>query len=353
MELIIINKEDSEFFPNDELVMVKTALIIAEKVYVINYNFKDLVFYCNFEKMTLKSVMAYYLDTIKDSTLENKDTLLTEGETMYHELKDLQKFKYKDHLQIVYMNQLEHSLQNLKVQTAERDGKILEEDFKMPLIRFYKDKILDIIIHDPALYAKAKSIVEQLIETFLDDDIIQFFDEYIILSNEALLAHYHVILSKSLFIIPELNSLTYEQLRLVRMEMTNDFKPFYKAVEEMKNEFSKVVFNEENQPFISERTEEILAPYCTMIKDRMENNDYVNQIKNQSDNYAEYELKFCVSTIERVVRFYAESKIITPEEEKEILWNIAVKKPIDTCCFFFYNDSTEKIRMMEKVVDES
>jgi hypothetical protein len=337
MELLIFNTEKSEFYHDDELAMVKTALLLAEKVTVVNYNFRDIVFYCNYKKMTVRKIKEYYLDTVANSDLENKNELFEEGTRMFKEEKELRNQKYKIKDEIVYMERLNIGINTLKTETVEQERMNLEEDHKMPLIKFYTDNVLSITIYDPDENKKTATMSDRLIKAFTKTDAIQFFDQFVLSEKDIEDDQSSTFLSGLLFSIPDMNTLTYEQLFLIRYELMDKLNAFYDMVSDMQKEFSKVLFNKDTTPFIEERTTELLNPFFELVKDTLENNIYIQQVKNSVINYNLYNLHFCVASIKMIIGFYVESKIITAEDATQILAAIANKKDINTCCFFFYN----------------
>ena len=349
MELLIINNEDSDFYEEDELAMVKTAVIFSEKITVVNYSFKDLVFYCNLDKLTDKQLMDYYLKTLMESDMPNKEYHIIDGKRMFKDMMELKKRKFKDHNSIIYLGQLEKNFAGIKKHTEEEDKTWLEEENMYPLVNFYNDKTLNVIIHDPTEDKENESIPDRLIEAFTGSDAMQFFNGIILSDKDFPYDSPSEFLSEVLFEIPNLDSLSYPQLKIIRNELTETFKPFYDAVSGMQKEFSATLYKEENLEYIEQRTSEILDPYFALLKDTVENNIYIQQIKHQSDHYTINTLHFCVVNIEKVVGFYSENEVITEDEKEYILKNISLKKDLDTCCFFFYNYSYEKNYADKKV----
>ena len=284
MELLIINNEDSDFYEEDELAMVKTAVIFSEKITVVNYSFKDLVFYCNLDKLTDKQLMDYYLKTLMESDMPNKEYHIIDGKRMFKDMMELKKRKFKDHNSIIYLGQLEKNFAGIKKHTEEEDKTWLEEENMYPLVNFYNDKTLNVIIHDPTEDKENESIPDRLIEAFTGSDAMQFFNGIILSDKDFPYDSPSEFLSEVLFEIPNLDSLSYPQLKIIRNELTETFKPFYDAVSGMQKEFSATLYKEENLEYIEQRTSEILDPYFALLKDTVENNimeyNVVNGIKS-------------------------------------------------------------------------
>ena len=351
MELLILSTEDSKLLEDDELQMVKTGLIFAEKTTLVSYYFKNVVFHMNLYKLSEKQLYIDYAKRLRDANPEeinrysdnesdvDVEAHLKEMENMYGELIQLRKIKYKDLEDMVRMGQIEKSLRDMKNGTIKLGEQKLEEFGRLLLVKFCNDNSLTIILHDPDYEKPVLSLVERLFKAFTRSNVIQFFDEYILSEDDHLNDTPSEFLSTELFTIPDLDSLTYSQLKIMRTEMMDSMKPFYKTVDVMQKEFSKVLYTDENLEYIETRTSELLAPHFEDVKKTMENSLYNQQIINSKPDTVFYTLHFCVSSIEMIVGFYEINDVLTFEEGELLLQQIALHKSIETCCFFFYNFS--------------
>ncbi len=335
MELIMINAENSQVYPVDELAMLKTGLVFADKVTIVSPNFSDFLMYLKINSRSDKKTLTYYLDKLETSDREDKEKLALEGQTMYDEMVELRNFKYKDQEMIVHMQKLMQSFRDMKEGNSALEQEFLESENTWPLMNHYRNKSFVIIPNDTEGSAFTESIPDRLIKSFLRGEALHFFDDCFFDDTLAKDKKEQSFLYVDIFSIPDLDFLQDGQLRLMKNDFRDKFKNFNKAVSAMQKEFSTVLFKEENHETISLRTLEIMAPYTDFIRATVAENVYIHQVRNGSEEYATHTMNFCVADIAQIVGFYEQRKIITASETEYVLDAVQKRKDLSTCCFFF------------------
>ena len=141
-----------------------------------------------------------------------------------------------------------------------------------------------------------------------------------------------------LFQLPDLNSLNYAQLNIIRKEFLERFDPFYKPFSDLQIELSKIIYDATNHEIIQNKIAEVFNPCLPLFKEATENNVYFNMIKNSITDVPVYQLSAVVTSINTLIELFVKDNIITPHEKEIIIEGVKRTKDINSTVAFFYLD---------------
>ena len=367
MKLLYINTIESGIDSENELPIVKAALLIGEKLIVVNYYFRYINFFLDFDKKSEREILNEYLASLHAT--QDAETYIQNLELNYKNLLLCRKTNGKTKDYILYQQRLEKEQKALKASIYTTVCEHLEKYKITSIIDFVKLGNFEIIDYRPQVYHLVEPLTERLIQYFLNTDYIQCFDysimdpdfegygkiieekdgkviKEVLVSRDELLPGDEPIgigmYVADLFVLPDLNAFTFSQLRIIRNEFQEKFQDFHKVVSDFKMEFENILFNDENEDRIYNRFSPVFEQQEALLKEMVGDNIYIQQLKNNPSEYPENAFKIAISSIETVVGFYKKRYMISEKEEQYVLDSIARYKDINTCCLFFYNEELKK-----------
>jgi len=131
-------------------------------------------------------------------------------------------------------------------------------------------------------------------------------------------------------------SLTNNQVTIIRNELIEKFKGLMNNIEEFNTEFHDKKLNFENMKEIKKRYIEKIKSHLPEIQKAVDNNIYMNQLKNKEDNPKVYRLYLVLTTMKNIVGLYENLNIISKSSAlycREELQKLGV---LDALKFFIY-----------------
>ena len=341
MNLLNIKTEVSRIPLAAELAVIKMGIIISRKTTSVGFNFRLLNSFKNFETLTDRQIVDIHDQVEKDDESIIKLEALHE---FYKSLMQLRNLKNKNQFGFAQLAKFEQHMKLVRQELYHDLMKMNVASNIDVLLVFLEDGSLEIIEH---VAGTAKGSIEDLIIRYLTTtDVIPYFDETIFTKPGGLYAKQYekemneevkmgTSILQDIFNFPVLDSLSANQLRIIRNEFQEKLQPVYPAFDIIKKEIEGIVFNDENIDKLSKILVDNTFKYASIFDPLANENVYFMQIKNSTPDVVYRTLYIGITSIKQIVSFYARRDIITMEGERYILDNIARVKNIDDSCIFF------------------
>ena len=355
MNLLNIKTEVSRIPLESELTLIKMGIIFSQKMTSVGFNLRLLNAYKNFDALKDKQIINIY-DSIEWP--ENGPTTKEQMHDFYKSLMQLRNLKHKNQQGYAQLATFEKHMKVIRQELYHNLTTINVNNNMDALPLFLEDGILEIIEYDSE---SAKETIEDLIIRYLTTtDLIPYFDETIYFKPAGEYAKQYekemnekvkmgTSLMQDLFNFPALNSLSANQLRIIRNEFQEKLQPVYSGIEIIRKEIEDIVFNEENMDRLSNILTDNTFKYASILDPLADENIYFMQIKNSTKDVIYRTFYLGITSIKQVVNYYARRDIITREGENYILENIARVKDIESSCIFFSNELVDKPAEANKV----
>jgi hypothetical protein len=344
MNLLFIKTKGFEMPFYMEVAIAKAGIVFgADKVTIVSYNFRKTITRKNFEELTLKELIEEFSIIYKDSPgVATKETL----HTLHKSLMILRNKKAKTQADVINLGKHETFFRNVKKDVKNAYDNITGQDIVTSLEGFHDEDILELVQYDPELEPVKETVPDMLIRHLITDDATLIFDQTIMVGQEGWLSLFDVIKPVStrqsmmgsfvVFDFPVLDSLSYQQLRIIRNEFKEKMEGFHKNFEEAKKEFKDFLCIVENKDLIDERTDVYFNKMTDITYAAGNENLYFQQIKNSVQDVQLFCLHVGYLRIRRAVEYYKNFNMITAAEEAYINASIARHRNIDSLIFVFF-----------------
>jgi hypothetical protein len=344
MNLLFIKTKGSDIPFYIEVVIAKAGIILgADKVSVVSYNFHKTITRKNFEELTLKELIEEFSNIYKDSPgVAPKETLIS----LHKSLMFLRNKKAKTKEDLINLGKHENFFKNVKTDVKNAYDNVIGQDNVGPIESFIDDGILDLIHYDPETQPVKETVPDMLIRHFIADDVVPIFDQSIMVGREGWLSLYDVIKatkekqsmigSFTVFDFPDLDSLSHQQLRIIRNEFKEKMQGLHENLEEAKKDFKDVLCIMENKVMIDQKVDDHFNKITDITYAAGNENLYFQQIKNSVQDVQIYCLHLGYSRIRRIVEYYRNFNMITASEEAYINSTIARHRDVDSLVFLFF-----------------
>ena len=318
---------------------VKTGLIFSHRMNAVAAYFIILKIYVDRENLPDAMNIKYYAKFYSEHPNAHSE------EDLILHLKNLKTLKNKPRTskeELIKIGQYEKLFKAVKADVDNGLSTWVSEYKLDALARFNKERALHIYNEkgdqELGIYLFQKTILEEL----SSPDFYHFFctdkvnpKEYIMQKYDGTKSKLELIFSTRLCLLPDLDSLTYAQLNIIRNDFHELLKPFYKTVATMKEEFDATTLTPENIEELDKRFDELIDPYLPLFEEYVTNNIYFQQIKNSDANHKTYELNIEFATVKTLVLMYKQLGVISEAEETDLLEKIALKRDLNSLCVFF------------------
>ncbi len=359
MDFLFINNFVTEVEPLTEVIAVKNTVILGEKSYVVSFHIIPLNLILYSDRMPDKKVIESYPKYFAQSpgiTVEGVDNF-------YADLLFFRNRKNRNQQELMILGGLEKKM------------KLMRADVKMYYelhCNYYKIMCLKefVVSKDLLIYTfyLPQSVTEDqlfpdILNEFVDTDKMCYFDETIlnhaqeISINDANIPYLNyedkIIFHLPLFTIPGLDTLNYNQFKMIKSEMNDLLKDFYTAVEGLEKELYFLSFDAKNIVVIQEKINETIVPIVNDIKEKVEGNMYFQQIINSIESPPLSTIKIGVSSFATMLSFYQSRRIISEIDNEVLMEKAGNMKALDSCKIFFYHSLQNKPIMPELAQQQS
>ncbi|MBC8488178.1 MAG: hypothetical protein H8D45_19275 [Bacteroidetes bacterium] len=131
-------------------------------------------------------------------------------------------------------------------------------------------------------------------------------------------------------------SLTYNQVAIIRNELTEKFKEVMNSIEEFNKELREKKLSVENINEIKKRYIDKIKTHLSEIQKAVDNNIYMNQLKNKEDEPKVYKLYLVLTTMQNIVGLYEKLNIISKSSALYCRDELQQKGVLDALKFFVY-----------------
>lgn len=163
------------------------------------------------------------------------------------------------------------------------------------------DAVMSTLLSEKELHAFCEMIEEQFnFKTFNDNFRKDFFKK-----------NKFSALREKFIDVTAPESLTYNQVAIIRNELTEKFKEVLNNIEELNKEFKDKKLAIEDINEIKKRYTENIKPSLPNLQKASDNNIYMNQLKNKEDKPRIYRLYLVLTTMKNIVGLYEKLNIIS------------------------------------------
>jgi hypothetical protein len=345
MDLLYIKAKDGDHFFESEYAAVKTGLIFCDSIQVICDGFDSISLLKSLNKISDKKFIALYKKILADKESDNEPDD-EDTDDFFEYLTHLRNMKQKGQEHLVELAKMEKDFNGMVDDVKDILQQFTVIETLDSVIGFVDEKVLTILDSNPEENYNTKLVEDRIIDSLINFKVINIFEDDLVgifadesigetsleVENDITDTYFYF----DLFCIPNLDSLTHNQLQIIRNEFLEKFQPFYKDAEAVINAMKEVSFINENEAEIKRIFGKLISPHPTFLSDTVDANIYSQQVENSIPNVEIYTFRLCCTSIKNVVRYYEELGAITTESKELILNAVARNRDINSCCFFFH-----------------
>lgn len=346
MQLIMFKNMNSNIPYQNELTMMRMGLIFSDCMKVISFNFNSLQMIKDFDKISERRLLNAYYFFYKDAANAVTEKML---ESNYSSLKKLRNKRGKTKAEIFSEQRLDKWIKSVIGEVKKHIDNYMIFSGEEVFLGFLEDdslKLVNYLMDDESFQAK---MVDYLIESFVNNDVIHFFDESAMRSIEDLTDDDEIDMDEEVYFttgnllsVPDFKDFSYNQLRIIR----NEFQELFKPLKEEIDNWTKEMENNEylmddvirNDGTVFGR----LDAFDELLKNSSEQNIYFQSIKNSNPSNQFRNLNYGITSIKNIINNYKRIRLITKEEESYICEQVSFRKNINNTGFFLYHDLTIK-----------
>ncbi len=358
MELQFYKTQQTTVLYSSELTLIKVALLFAEKVNVLSFNFQQIPMAAKIETGSEKHTIMFtkMVHTEQGTLKESLDV-----ELFYKNLLKIRNMKNKQKADLILLARLEAIYKSIHKDMVAYMQEIISKS-KLELFKgFVKDESLNIMPHGFDLESEIDPIGLRILNSFLDPLGFHLFDESIMnkaeredTSEEITFADFTgYTLELDIMEVPNLDSLDYQQLKIIRNEFLSKFESFGKAAEDFQKEISDTLWVEENHEGLKEQLSKRFNTKADDLYTVGEENIYFQQIRNSDADKRVSTLMIGLTSIRTLVFYYWYQRVITIEMRTYIINEIEKHKSADSCSLFFYVESERGREELQHFWDEA
>jgi hypothetical protein len=342
MELLVystLNDEKSVLF---EVAKIKTGLVFTDWVWSVGYSFQMMNFLHLNDQATPKIIIHNYNNiSARVTGMHSKDSI----DSFYKSYLVLKNKKYKTKDDLIELGKKESTVKSLKKDLITVTKQYFELINASELLPFMENNIFK--IDTIALGRRTDSFIMNLreysINYCLDGTVFRDGDSLIDSENSSFQQRKDLsFINIPLFQLPDLNSMNYAQLRIIRNEFLEKFEPFYKPYCDLQKELFEILYEESNFENIHHKIDEVFNPYLPVFKEATENNIYFSMIKNSIPDVPVYQFSAVVTSLKNLIELFVKDNIITHDEREIIIEGVGRTKDINSTVAFFYLDKVSK-----------
>lgn len=325
----------------NELTMIRMGYIFADKMTVVSFNFNYLQALIDFdstpEAQLVKDYMIYYKEDKKLITQEVLDL-------NYNALKRLRNEKGKRKESIIQHQKLERWIGLITADVYKYLNHYVTQNKERAFLGFVEDGSLKLINHEHEDTDYLAKMIQQIIDSFINNDAVHFFDEYAFEDAQDIKPEENVdelpgivFTTNTLISIPDLSDFTYNQLRIIKNEFNELFRPLHVEINRWMKEMYDVKydFNEKNRDDYD--AFEKLLTFEKVLNDAQNQNIYFQSIRQSNPDNKFRDLRYGISSLSSAINIYRKSRIINKEEEAYILEKVGKVRDLNSLCFFLYH----------------
>lgn len=106
-------------------------------------------------------------------------------------------------------------------------------------------------------------------------------------------------------------SLVNSQVAIIRSELNEKFKDVMENIKELNKNFKEMKPSVKETSEIKKRFGEMIKPHLIKIQEAVDNNIYMNQLKNKEENPKYYKLFLALTTMKNIVGLYEKLNVIS------------------------------------------
>ncbi len=328
MYLFTLNHNGSAFTVPSEVFTIKAGLLVAK---VFNAISDDI----NLLKMLndLPSRNDHFIITAFHTFFNRFDENITpEGGAAFDKrLKALRNKKGKQRGEVIEQGRMETIVRTMKKDVENYLSEYLKHINILELKDFIASDALGSHGWQEASQMFDSRMFQFIIHGFGATDFYYIFDGSILNAPETAIFH-----SIPLLRIPDLNSLAYAQLNLLKNDFNERLSPFYEAIENLQKEMNKGLDKEDQTAQNIEKMEAFINPQLPMLEALTSNNPYLQQIHLNQESVLVKQLNLGLTSIKNIVQFWVHQKLFNEDQARYILESVDQRTPVDTQLLFFY-----------------
>ncbi|MEI8201589.1 MAG: hypothetical protein WCH34_01160 [Bacteroidota bacterium] len=340
MQINLYNKEDSKIKSNWEFYMMSPCLLIADKVMFNSVTAISLMMYIDIDNWNEKMILLMYKQTFHDDkvALENM-AFLDKNMPLITKIKQQ---KHKDKNAVILLHNFKSGIDILKKRIKDYlEFHLRNSDF-FQLIPF----VLKDIIELRQIDAYIDKMKENVYIPEIFNDIIQ--RKHLLLLHQSINELFTFTTPESteegsfdfvkitLWDLPPIKGLTYEQLKYTREDLQAALAPFKSDVEALFVQLAGLPWTNENINPIKQLCLEKLMPHKTSVQQTIDQSIYLMMLKNKFPSH--YKIRCCmgISSAETVLNFYEKNEMVLPYVANELKQQIGRNMDLKSTYPFIY-----------------
>ena len=351
MTFLFLNNIVTEIDPISEFIVIKNALILGEQTFSISYHSVHIYLLIHTKMSDKKAIELFARYFVNDPNVTQEG-----ADHFYATLTNLRNRKNKTKQELVILGGMEKSMKNIHLD-VNRYYLLFCEHYKVTCLKeFAANNDLRIFPFINADNVSADELFPVVLDTLTTNERMSYFDESILKyakevefnDTEIAFLDYNepIILSLPLFVIPGLDTLNYNQLKMIRTELNATMNAIDTALKAFEDEINLLRFDAKNIVTIIEKAEQIIVPLCSNLKGKVEGNMYFLQIKNSIENPPLSTVKIGISSVRTMIHLLSARHIISAIDHDVITERASNIISLDSCKIFMYHSLENKPAMM-------
>lgn len=341
MNLSFFNAQKSRIGLDFERIHVKIDVLMADKVFYDSivgllihnywsiYNYVDEAVINSFGK-TLKLNEAMQVEY--DNMIE-----------LFPLIKQIKRQKHKSRDDLVLMGQYKSLLESCRNSLLlNRQIKLQKHDL-YEIAHFNKEGVLSVEVMDlrvkentehPHIKAISNIILHRESYFSVHEEIYKIFKCTTIDDDE----NDAEIIKISLWNIPPLMHLTFDQMKYCRRDIKHSLDHFKVQLADLNKRLSGIKFNSENMIQIKQLCREFLLPHKAPVANSINESIYLSKLRNSFPEGFNLIFTVCVTSAAKLIDFYVEAKVLEPYMANEIKQQVSKYIDLSTSIIVTFNE---------------
>jgi hypothetical protein len=303
----IITSPETGVTLEKEYDLIKSAFLFSDKITITSPGMTSILMLLKLASLTEKEKIEYLIHmTEADPSLKGHEYAKA------IQLKNtLSKKKYKTREEIIQFGKLKHHLSNLDKHFEEWGNNLLMQSTMPQFIHLIENGIVEVnhVDVNETKTSMAKQVLDFTIEILNDHDCYPLFDRLtedlasIFLQENKM--EYPSLNMKESYIgkklalsLPNLKSLTFEQITKLKGELDTEFNRFRGLILDYAQEIEGIPFNDENRSIIEKKLQYEVSPQLEELQESINRNSFLNNLlKELGENIGKYALFFGISSL--------------------------------------------------------
>ena len=310
--------------------IVKMGMLFSERFYVTSENMVNIALHPMINSLNDKEVIHnykfYFIDLGNGFSSEQLDDF-------YRSLTFFRNKKTRSKDELILLGRLEKDLKNIRSEVLRASEQFISNNILESLIGFIEEKAL--LVNDWSDENNFNSLKLPLFVDFNSNEIFHVLTmdpkpkDFKNRITEPL-TDLELWYSNHLCYLPNLDALSFGQLKIIRNEFNEKFVDAKKLINEMQTEFKDIVLTTENLNNVGIRFDEISEQIQSFFQEAVEQNIYFQQIENSGADKKYFELNIAFTTIKNIISYYRQIHVMSEAEESMLLEKIELTSDINS-----------------------